>query len=340
MKRALVTGGTGFVGANLVRRLLGDGHEVHLLVRAEHSPWRIADIENDIYLHPVELHDAARVAASIRQIRPEWIFHLAAHGAYPSQTDAQRMVEVNLLGTINLLDACCATGFEAFVHTGSSSEYGFKDHAPAETEWLEPNSAYAVTKASATAYCRFVARSRGVHACTLRLYSVYGPYEEPTRLIPTLILAGLAGCLPPLVNPDIARDYIYTEDVLDACLLAATTRKQEPGAVYNLGTGIQTSLRQVVAETRQLLGIEAEPVWGSMPARLWDTSTWVADTRKIGSELHWQPRRDLKDGLRDTADWFARNPAMLQLYRDRLGQQLTLPELPSLQAAARKLLAA
>src|SRR5262249_24369371 len=150
-------------------------------------------------LHEAPLEDPAAV---VRRVRPEWVFHLAAHGAYSSQTDVRQILQTNVLGTAALVEACLETGFEAFVDTGSSSEYGFTDHAPAEDEAPEPNSHYAVAKASATLFCRHTARSRHVHIPTLRLYSVYGPWEEPTRLIPTLLVRGLDGTLPPLVDPD------------------------------------------------------------------------------------------------------------------------------------------
>ena len=160
MKRALLTGGTGFVGANLARRLLQGGHEVHCLVQPGHAVWRIESIRADLRLHEVDLADGERLLQVVRQIRPDWVFHLAVHGAYSWQTDLGQMVRTNILGTINLVGACVATGFEGFVNTGSSSEYGFKDHAPAETEALQPNSHYAVTKASATLFCRYTAESR------------------------------------------------------------------------------------------------------------------------------------------------------------------------------------
>jgi nucleoside-diphosphate-sugar epimerase len=150
------------------------------------------------------------------------------------------------LGTINLLQACLETGFESFVNTGSSSEYGFKDHAPPENEWLEPNSHYAVTKASATQFCRYTAQQYGVHVPTLRLYSVYGPYEEPTRLLPTLISRGMRGKLPPLVDGNVARDFVYVDDVKQAYLLAAQRTDVEPGAIYNVGTPVPTSIGEVV----------------------------------------------------------------------------------------------
>ena len=314
-KRVIVTGATGFVGANLVRRLLRDGHTVHLLVRPSYVSWRIAGIRGYVRLHEVNLGDAMDVIRVVGAIRPEWIFHLAAHGAYSSQTNVHRIVETNVLGTINLVEACLKTDFAAFVNTGSSSEYGFKDHAPSETEWLEPNSHYAFAKASATLYCRFIAQSRNVLISTLRLYSVYGPYEEPTRLMPALIMRGMEGTLPPLVNPDIARDYIHIEDVNSAYLRAATAPGQEAGAVYNVGTGTQTTLREVVDVARRVLAIPVEPVWGSMPDRSWDTNVWVADNHRIRQELDWQPRYGFEAGFRATAEWFQRNPELREHYR-------------------------
>src|ERR1044071_5367346 len=141
-KRALITGGTGFVGANLVRRLLNDGHEVHLLVRTERQMWRIQDIQEQMRLHETELHDRTSVLKEVQSIRPDWVFHLAAHGAYSWQTDAERIIATNVNGTLALADACVAAGVEAFVHSGSSSEYGLKDHPSQEDERIEPNSVY------------------------------------------------------------------------------------------------------------------------------------------------------------------------------------------------------
>ena len=235
--RALVTGATGFVGANLVRRLLWAGHEIHLLVRRQHNSWRISDIPREhIRLHELDMLDPDALHIAIARIKPEWVFHLAAYGAYSSQRDVDRILQTNVFATANLARACAAAGCDVFVNTGSSSEYGFMERPAREDDALDPRSFYAVGKAAATMFCRQLARETGMHMPTLRLYSVYGPWEEPTRLIPTLIRRGLQGELPPLVDPDISHDFVYVDDVVDAYLLAAKNATMEPGAVFNVGT--------------------------------------------------------------------------------------------------------
>lgn len=311
MKRILITGATGFVGANLARRLLTDGHEVHLLVRPRYASWRIEEILSHVTLHTMPLTDGGALDALVASLRPEWIFHLAAHGAYSWQNDAHEIEQTNVVGTTNLVEACVKTGFEAFVNAGSSSEYGFKDHAPGEDERLEPNSCYAAAKASATLFCRQAALEHQVNLTTLRLYSAYGPYEEPARLMPTLISCGLKDVLPPLVNPDIARDYVYVDDVCEAFVVAAE-KKSPPGSIFNLGTGIQTSMREVVEVARRVMNISAEPQWGSMPDRSWDSTIWVADARKITSTLGWKPALSFEQGFVKMVEWFQANPGIIR----------------------------
>lgn len=320
MKRVLLTGGTGFVGANLARRLIREGHDVHLLVRPDMSPWRIEEIRDGIRLHEVELADESAVNTAVQEIRPDWVFHLAAHGAYSWQTGLQQIMRTNVTGTVNLVHACLRVGFEAFINTGSSSEYGAKDHAPSEQEWIDPNSEYAVTKAFATQFCRFTALRHALPLITVRLYSVYGPYEDPMRLISSVIVRGLAGALPPLVRPDIARDYVHVEDVERAYLLAAQGADQAPrGAVYNVGTGTQTTLRQVVNVARRMLPIREEPSWGSLADRQWDTDVWVADSARIRSELGWYPSHAFEDGFRRTVEWFRADETRAAWYRAQMG---------------------
>jgi len=313
-RRALLTGASGFVGANLARRLLNDGHDVHLLLRANHNPWRVAEIRDRVTIHEADLDDLARLEALIGAVRPDWVFHLAAHGAYPDQQDLDQMIATNVQGTANLLRAAERSGVEAFVNSGSSSEYGYKDHAPAEDEWIDPNSNYAATKAAATLLCRFTAQQADIRITTLRLYSAYGPYEEPRRLVPTLVMKVLDGHLPPLVNPKVARDYVHVDDVCEAYVLAAATPVHERGAVFNVGTGVQTTLEDIVGIARRLMAIPEEPNWGSMPERSWDTNVWVSNPSRIKAQLAWSPRHSIDSGLKQTIDWFKSHAGKLEQY--------------------------
>jgi nucleoside-diphosphate-sugar epimerase len=312
MTRALVTGATGFVGANLGRRLLADGWEVALVARPGSDPWRLEGLPADARVHRVDLTDAEAVANVVAAAKPTHVFHLAAHGAYSWQTDAQRILATNVVGTLNVLEPSLRHGCEAFVNTGSSSEYGFKDHAPAEGELPEPNSVYAVAKVAATLLAGHLGRTSATRVSTLRLYSVYGPFEEPRRLVPTLVVNALKRRLPPLADPNVARDFVHVDDVVDAYRAAA--ERATGGEVYNVGSGVQTSLAELVEVAREVFSLTGEPAWGSMAPRSWDTTTWVATTGKIRSELGWEPRTSLAGGLRALGDWLLAAPDLRRRY--------------------------
>lgn len=314
MKRVVLTGGTGFVGANLAHRLVAEGHQTHLLVRPGFSPWRIESILDRVTLHEVNVCDADRVQAALGTIEPAWIFHLAAHGAYSWETDAEQITRTNVVGTKNLIGAALDTGVEMVVNTGSSSEYGRQDHAPLETEPATPDTPYGIAKAAATAMCVDVATARGARVCTLRLYSVYGPYEDPRRFLPSLIVHGRRGMFPPLVSAATARDFVFVDDVVDAYLAAARHTSAGPGAIYNVGTGVQTTIGEAVEVARRVLAIPGEPQWGRMPPRVWDTDTWVADSRKIRAELGWAPRVTFAEGFERMALWLDRHPELRDRY--------------------------
>lgn len=297
--RVLVTGAAGFVGANLAGHLAAAGHCVHAAVRPTSDRWRLTGIEG-IVCRGVDLAAPGAAEALIARVAPEWVFHLAAHGAYSWQEDARAICVANVQATVELADAAERYGTRAFVHAGSSSEYGFTDHPAGEHERLDPNSLYAVTKVAATAYCRHRALHGGLPAVTLRLYSVYGQLEDSRRLIATLLAEGQNGRLPKLVAPEIARDFVYVEDVCRAFVLAATRAQRLRGAIYNVGSGRQTTIRELVEEVKLVLGLEVEPAWGTHPPRRWDSDCWCASVERTTAELGWSSQTSLAAGLRET----------------------------------------
>jgi nucleoside-diphosphate-sugar epimerase len=312
--KALVTGAGGFVGANLVRCLLTDGHQPVALVRPGGNPWRLAETSSHAALLAVDLRDAAALERVVTDVRPDAIFHLAAHGAYSWQKNFDAMLAVNVRATEALLVAAREVG-ASLVHAGSSSEYGYQDHAPGEDERVEPNSHYAVTKVAATHLCRLATATGGPPAVTLRLYSIYGPWEEPGRLMPTLVRRAAGGGWPPLVGPTTARDFVWVEDACDAFIRSATAALPDPGAVINIASGTQTTLEALVATARRVLNVQADPVWGSMPTRSWDTSTWVGDPTGAERLLGWKASTPLDEGLERMAAWFDEHPDLAARYK-------------------------
>lgn len=314
MTRCLVTGASGFVGANLTRHLLASGHDVHLILRPGYRSWRIDDLLPHVTVHQADIEDAAAVELAASKARPEWVFHLAAYGAYADQASPARMVETNLRGTAVCLQASVKAGAHAFINTGSSSEYGPVDGAPREDFHANPQSIYGATKLAATQYCSLAAGEFDITAPTLRLYSVYGPWEQPTRLVPTLLTAAQGGALPPLAHPDSAHDFVYVDDVVDAYVRAAASAVENPdqascpegtpaAPVFNIGTGRQTTLRELVAIACSVMDLDVDPVWHSFPGRAWDTDVWVSDPGAARVALGWQARTTLEAGLRATANW-------------------------------------
>lgn len=306
--RAVLTGASGFVGANLAMRLLRDGHEVHLFLRPESKLWRLEPIIESVRIHNIDLRDAEAVQTAIHTLQPDWVMHLATYGAYSHQTDLHRMIDTNISGTSHLLNACRNSSVQAFINTGSSSEYGLQPRPTMETDRLDPNSYYAVTKAAATHLSSYLSQQLDIPVTTLRLYSVYGPYEEPGRLIPNLLRFGLDGRYPPLVRADTARDFVYIDDVIDAYMAVIARRDVQPGqqlgrAIYNVGSGRQATLGEIVDLVREQIGLTDPPVWGGMEQRHWDTNSWVGDNTRMRQDFGWTPRHSLVEGLSKTLGW-------------------------------------
>ena len=299
----LVTGAAGFVGRHLCMGLHEAGAQVHALVRPGRSRSWLATLEGAMpTVHETDLRDYPAVASLVEQIQPRTIFHAAVHDAYARASPLRELVADNILATVHVLEAARAVNARV-VQLGSSLEYGPADHPHRETDPLFPTTRRGVTKAVGTWLALCEARS-GIEAVVLRLFSVYGPWERPHRLIPTALRAAFTGEELPLTRWTCRRDFVYVEDIVEACLLAATTGGIS-GQAINIATGIQYTNEEVVAEIKRVTGKTIRVQAGSYPPHEIDRPIWVADISKAQKLLGWRPRHSLADGLRKTASWCA-----------------------------------
>ncbi len=302
----LITGSTGFIGSNLTHSLVSKGYEVHLIIREQSNLWRLTDIVQKVKIHYSDLLEFDSVRLIVDKIKPKTIFHLATYGAYSYQNEMDTIKLVNLDSTINLIKICANYNFSIFINTGSNSEYGFKEHPMRESDSLEPNSYYSVFKSASTLFCQFESISKQLPIVTIRPFHVYGPYEEPTRLIPTLITNLLHNTCPPLVGPNIKRDMIYIEDVIDFYIMLAS-KSLNIGKIYNIGSGIQSSIKEIVDITRKLMNSNVSIQWNTMDNRQWDSENWCADMSLVQKIYNWKPKNNLYQGLLKTILWYQKN---------------------------------
>lgn len=301
----LVIGASGFVGANLLRYCLEARDDVIGTFFTGDS-WRLTGIpaSNQAFLN---LEDPLSVASLLRRVQPKTIFDCSSFGAYSFETDYERIHQTNYLSFVRMMEEVSQLGVAAYVHAGSSSEYGLNAAAPTETELLVPNSHYAVSKAATSQAIAYYGKVRGVPVVNLRLYSVYGPFEDSSRLIPVLCEHSLRGVLPRFAQPDTSRDFVHVDDVVEAFVDAALHMSPEiAGSSFNIGSGTKTSLAGLAAIARDALGVTEEPQFSPAEARAWDVVDWYADPSKAKSLLGWSARVPLRDGLARTRDWWAR----------------------------------
>jgi nucleoside-diphosphate-sugar epimerase len=307
--KVLVTGTTGFIGSNLSRRLLELGYEVHSFKRSSSDIWRLVDVKKNIVEHVVDLRDADTVGRVVGKILPQVVYHCATYGGFAGQNDTTAILESNFLGTVNLLKACERVGFDYFVNTGSSSEYGIKSHPMDEGDILEPNGDYGVSKAAATLFCQSEGRDKQLPIATLRLFSPFGPWDDPKRLIPYVIKSFLRNESPQLTTPASVRDFIFIDDVLDA--YTAVVKQPFFGEVFNIGSGAQHSIGDVVTILKDLIHTGTKPVWGTADKQRQEPALWIAKNEKAHTKMKWTPSTSLKSGLEQTAVWLKNN---LNLY--------------------------
>lgn len=292
----LVLGAGGFIGANLIRMLQRDRSDVFGTAK-KNPDWRLHGVDKILAGDLLDVHHLKSV---LEGVRPKTVFNLLSYGGYPYQLDSEHIYQTNFMLTARILEML--PDDVTYIHAGSSSEYGDNCAAPDEDVNLTPNSAYAVSKAASSGAISYHGNHKGLRCANLRIYSAYGPYENPSRLIPTVIRHGLRKELPDFVRPDISRDFVYVDDVCRAFIAAAESLPASfYGESFNIGTGVKTAISEVAALAKRIFDIGNEPRYG-MPPRIWDCSDWYADITRAIEILGWKPEYSFEDGLRRTID--------------------------------------
>lgn len=304
--RVLVTGATGFVGAHLAARLVALGAEVHATLRESSDPWRLRalGVLAAVNLAACDLTEPDAVRRLLERVRPSHVLHLAAAVNVARDPElVPLMLATNVQATYHLLAAAMAVGVTCFVNTGSSEEYG-ESRAPfRESEKVSPVSPYSWSKAAATELCTTLHRTCAWPLVTVRPFLTYGPLQTSDMLVPATIRHCLHGRPFPVTAGEQTRDFNYVADIVEGYLLAATV-PAAIGGIFNLGSGREHRVREVVAQIAGLLGRPDLPQYGALPYRPGEVMHFYCDNSLACRVLGWQPRVELAAGLERTVAWY------------------------------------
>ena len=309
--KAVVTGGAGFIGANLVDRLVDEGTEVLViddLSSGMLSRLALARERGHIHFHQMDIR-----APELRQVvvgfTPQVVFHLAAQiDVRASVVDPVFDADVNVLGTINLLQAAREAAVDRVVFTSSGgATFGDTEHTPTtETEPRRPDSPYGVSKKVADDYLDYYRRAHGIDYVSLGFSNVYGPGQDPYG--EAGVVAIFAGNLLTKKVSTIygdgtqTRDFVFVEDATDACWKAAL---QGGGLYLNVSTGVETSVNELYDKMAAIAGVDLGPRHAA--PRPGEQQRSGLDPSAAASELGWEPWTTLDDGLAQTIEWFRSN---------------------------------
>jgi nucleoside-diphosphate-sugar epimerase len=303
--RVLITGASGFIGANLVRTLVDHASEVHITLQPASQTWRLNDVLPRLHVHLASLSDGEQLARAFAAARPHVVLHLATpRGQH--EASRVRILEANLMGACHLLRLVREFRVERLVATNSSLEYAPTDGAISETSPLGPCTVHGVAKAASSLLFRQSAIEHGTPLCVLRLFHVYGPWESAHRLLPTAIRAALDGTPLRLTDYGIRRDWVYVDDVVDAIWRAAGL--DLTGEIINVGTGLEHANEDVAACVASVIGRSIQTAVGAFPRRIADMPHRRADWSKAEQLIGWTPRHELAAGIGRTVEWFQKHP--------------------------------
>jgi UDP-glucose 4-epimerase len=302
--KALVTGGAGFIGSNLVDALVERGDEVTVVDDLSTGKREnLSGPAGAAELVEADIRDARAMRDLVDRVRPSVVFHLAAQiDVRKSTADPAWDAGINVVGTINMLQASLEAGVDRFVNTSTGGAvYGEGRILPAPEDHPQaPEAPYGQSKYSAEGYCELYSRLHGLSTVSLRYGNVYGPRQDPLGEAGVIaIFCGklLEGERPTIFgNGEQTRDYVYVADVVRANLAAAEKHSTGP---FNIGLGVQSSVVQLVTALREISGEESfEPEFA--PPRLGEIQHIAIDPARACGELGWEPQITLRDGLERT----------------------------------------
>jgi UDP-glucose 4-epimerase len=304
-KRVLITGGSGFIGSHLVRRLLKAGAEVGVTVRYGNvmKNERLREVYSQIRVIEADLRNRGALA-QIRDYKPQVVFHLAAYNHVgESFKQVEECFDVNAKGTANLLDCCDEV--EKFVYTSTSEVYGHQGSVPfVESMNPEPISPYAITKYAGELYCRMKQRISGaVPIVVVRPFNTFGPYQSTKAIIPELILNCLQGTPIRTTAGEQTREFNFVGNIVDGLVRAGEHTGSVEGPV-NLASGTEVPIREVVKKIAAWTETRSEIEIGALPYRPTEIWRMFADRERAETILGWQPKISLDEGLKITIDWF------------------------------------
>jgi nucleoside-diphosphate-sugar epimerase len=297
--RVLVTGGAGFIGSHLARRLAGLGAEVRVIDDlSSGSRENLAGV--DVDLRMASILDEGAFRAVMDGCR--FVFHEAAMVSVPlSVDDPPRCAEINIIGTERVLEAACAAGVQRVVFASSAAVYGDEPNLPStERDPIDCCSPYAASKAAGEALMTAFGRCYDISTVSLRYFNIYGPRQDPNSPYAAVIaafLSALRAGRPPTIFGDgrQTRDFTCVDDVVEANLRAATCAEPLTGEIINIGTGTRSSLLDVLAAIRDALGVDVAPRFEA--ERTGDVRHSVSDISKAQAMIGYEPSFGLAEGL-------------------------------------------
>jgi UDP-glucose 4-epimerase len=304
-KRVVVTGGSGFIGSHLVKRLLEQGAKVAVTVRYGNvmKSERLREEWTRIKVIEADLRNRGALD-EVAKFDPQVVFHLAAYNHVgESFRQVEECFDVNAKGTANLLDV--VPGSESFIYMSTSEVYGHQQSVPfVETMNPEPISPYAITKYAGEMYCRMKQRMKGSgRIVVLRPFNAYGPYQSTKAIIPELIINCLKGKPIRTTKGEQTREFNYVGNLVDGLLMAA----EHPGPIegpVNLAAGEEVAIRDLVKKIAALTDTKSSLEIGALEYRPTEIWRMFADSTRAHSLFGWTPKVNLDEGLARTVEWY------------------------------------